>query len=133
MELPKPVGIALVLCDAVYTEPTGKRALVGMFDRIHATRFPALHPRMSVYISATDFRPNTQCVFEIVHGETDEKIVEARGPIPQAVGPTAICDFLFELQNVVFPESGTYFARFLGNGQVILQRPVDVVAPKKEK
>ncbi|HWP66894.1 MAG TPA: hypothetical protein VNO26_13365 [Candidatus Limnocylindria bacterium] len=41
---------ALLLCDAASRDAqTGKWTLVGVFDAVWASEFPAIHPRMDVY------------------------------------------------------------------------------------
>jgi hypothetical protein len=45
----EPVGHALLTCDAVARDPNGKITLYGIFDRIWAGQFPAVHPMLSVY------------------------------------------------------------------------------------
>jgi hypothetical protein len=126
-ELPKPVGIALVLCDNVYTESAGKQALIGLFNRIMAKKFPATHPRLCVFVSLTEVMPGTKCQLDIVHSETDEPVVRIEGPMPEGPGPIAVWDVVFPLETLVFMEPGTYYVRFFGNGQIILQRPFEVV------
>ena len=42
----KPSPISLVVCDNVYRELGGKSALVGLFNRITSSRFPAKHSRL---------------------------------------------------------------------------------------
>ena len=130
-----PSPIALVVCDAVYTEASGKAALVGLFNRITAARFPASHPQLCVYVSVTDVRPNTRFRLDIVHSETDHQVVSLQGPPPQGTDPTVICDFNFALHTVVFPEPGMYYIRFWGNDQLLLQRPFELraAAPAKEQ
>jgi len=123
-ELPAPVPIALVVCDAVYESPNGKRALIGLFDRISATQFPAEHPQLSVYVSITGVHRFTRCKLDIVHGETDEPVVTAEGPMPEQAGPVAIWELVFQFERLRFPEEGTYFVRFWGNDQILVQKPV---------
>ena len=129
----KPSPIALVVCDNVYTESSGKTALVGLFERIYATKFPAKHPRLCVYASVTDIRTNTKFKLDIVHSETDHVVVALGGPAPEGTTPVAICDMTFELGNLSFPEPGLYFIRFWGNEHLLLQRPFEVLMPSKEK
>ncbi len=132
-DIPHPVGLALVLCDSVYKDSSGKRALVGLFNVISAYKFPATHPRMVVYVSVTDIRPNTSLKLDIVHGETDEPVFHATGPAPEEHGPTAIFDYVFEIEGIVFTEPGTYFVRFWGNDYPLLQRPIQVVHIKSDE
>ena len=129
----KPAPIAVVICDIVYSESGGKTALVGLFNRITASRFPATHPRLCVYASATDIRPNTLFKLDIVHSETDHVVVTLEGPPPEETTPLTICDVTFDLRNLVFPEQGRYFVRFWGNEDILIERPFDVVSPKGEE
>lgn len=127
VSLPPPTPIALVLCDNVYQDSNGKQALVGLFQKIYADSFPALHPRMCAYVSITSVRPNTNCSLDIINAETDEAIVELRGPAPEGMGPNQVWEVVFELPMIAFPEPGKYYVRFLGNDQVLMQRPFTVV------
>jgi len=124
--LPPPTGIAIVVCDNVYTDSGGKRALVGLFNKISSSQFPAIHNRLCVFVSLTSLRLTTVCKLEIVHAETDEAIVEMQGPLPHD-NPTTICDMVFELRGLQFPEPGKYFIRFSGkDGITLLERPIEV-------
>ena len=125
-ERPKPVGIALVICDNVYKDSTGKRALIGLFNEIRTAAFPANHNRLCVLVSLTDLRPHTVCKLDVVHAETDEPVIEMEGPLP-VEDPTTICDLVFELRELQFPSAGTYYIRFFGNEQILIQRPIEVI------
>jgi hypothetical protein len=124
-QLPEPKCIALVVCDDVYEDSQQKRALVGLFTRIVAKQFPAGHPKICVFVSVTELRRQTTCKLDIV-GDDHEPIFELSGPFPQD-SPTVLCDIVFELNNVVFPEPGNYWVRFFGHGQILAQRPIEVV------
>lgn len=122
----KPSPIALVVCDNVYQESGGKIALVGLFNRIAAAKLPIRHPRLCVYASVTDIRPNTEFRLDIVHAETDHRVASLQGRSPEGADPTTICDMNFELNGLVFPEAGRYYIRFWGNDHLLLQRPFEV-------
>jgi hypothetical protein len=127
----KPTPIALVVCDAVYHESTRKTALVGLFNQIHASKFPAVHRRLCIYCSVTDTRSGSEFKIDIVHSETDETVLEMQLAPPPELSPTMIVDMTFELTNVQFKEAARYYIRFWGNGHLLLQRPFDVKeAPK---
>lgn len=125
--IPPPTGIALVVCDNVYTDSGGKRALIGLFNQIIATSFPAFHHRLCAFVSLTSLRPQTVCKLEIVDAETDEPIVSMQGPLRDD-NPTTILDLVFELHGVTFPHPGVYFVRFGGQDRVLMERPLEVVA-----
>jgi len=125
--LPPPTPIALVLCDNVYRDSNGKQALIGLFNKIFASKFPAVHPRMCAYVSITSIRPNTVCSLDIINAETDVPVIEIQGPAPDNIGPTGVWEVVFELPPVSFPEAGQYYVRFLGSHHVLMQRPFDVL------
>lgn len=118
-----PSPIALVVCDNVYQERSGKHALVGLFNRITARKFPVTHPRMCVFVSVTDIRPNSMFRLDVIDGETDENVIGMQGPPPKGSAPNDVVDMVFELHGVTFKRAGLYFIRFWGNEHLLLQRP----------
>lgn len=125
----KPSAIALVVCDALYQEPSGKAALIGLFNRLVAAKFPATHPQMCVYASVTDVHPGTKFRLIVEHAENGQKVAELiGGPAPEAdMNPTTILDLRFILQGLTFPEAGRYYIQFWANDNLLLQRPFDAV------
>lgn len=50
-----PIPVAILLCDQVITEnETGKKSIIGVFDRIWAKEFPAIHKPAAIYIRIAD-------------------------------------------------------------------------------
>lgn len=129
----KPVIIALIVCDNIYTEPGGKTALVGLFNSINSPAFPAKHPKLAVFVSLTDVHPGSVGKIDIVHGESDRPVVVGEGAFPDGVSRTDVVDMSFILNNVPFPEHGMYFIRFFVNGHVLVMRPFDLVLLPKGK
>lgn len=127
----KPVIIALVVCDNIYSEPGGKSALVGLFDNIRARTLPAKHPKLAVYVSVTDVEPGSHAKLDIVHAETDALVVSGEGPFPADTERLDIVDMQFVLNNVAFREAGLYFVRFFCNGHILVQRPLRVIVPSE--
>lgn len=125
----KPTPIALVICDSIYHEQGGKAALVGLFDGIATSQLPIKHPRMAVFASVTGLRAGSRAKLEIVHGESQDRIVTAEGPFPggpEELTPLTIVDMNFVLGNVLFREAGTYFVQFWCNDYLLLSRPFEV-------
>jgi len=55
--LETPMGLALVVCDTIIEDKlTGKKTLVGLFDRLQTSRLPCVHPAMTVFVSLTGGR-----------------------------------------------------------------------------
>lgn len=129
-----PEGLALLLCDDVYTQESGsKQSLIGLFNRVVTRELPAKHPRMVVFASVTDIRPNTIFKLDIVDAETERRLFMAEGPPPKERGALTILDLVFIIDNLTFPEPGTYYVRLFANEGVILQRPIDVVLTASNK
>ena len=129
-----PVAIALVICDSLYQDiPGGKPALIGLFSNITAQKFPAAHPRICVYVSVTEVMPNTQFRLDIVHSETDDPVATLKGPAPPNATPLQVFEMHFDLRNLVFPSAGTYYVRFWGNDNLILQRPLELIEGKQKQ
>jgi len=132
MDKPKPVPVALIVCDNVYKESRGKTALIGLFNRITVSRFPTRHSRICVYAAVTSVRPTDTYKVEFVHSETDEPAFAAEGPPPGKIDPVGICEFTFTIDNLVLKEPGLYYVRFWGNGYPLMERPI-TVAQRQEK
>ena len=131
----KPSPITLVVCENIYLDATGKKALIGLFGRITGpSEGPIVQRRMCIYVSITDIYPGTLLAVDIVHGETDTIVMKAESePLAPGINPTDILDISFVLTDLSFPEPATYFVRLLGNNEILLQRPIKVVRSKKEK
>lgn len=127
----RPSIIALVVCDNIYTESGGKTALVGLFNDIHVPEFPYVHSRLAIFVSVTGIRQGTKALLDIIHGTTDNPVIEARAEFKKDINPTTVVDMNFILSNVKFPEPGKYFIRFFGNGYPLVMRPFQVKHIKK--
>lgn len=124
MVAPEPV--AIVLCDHVYVDTsTQKRALIGLFNQIVATKVP-VRQRFCIYASATDIHKGTEFRIEIEHAESGDVIFTAKGPPPADTTPLTVCDFYFDL-GITFPHDGLYTIKMWGHDRIILQRPVEVI------
>jgi hypothetical protein len=127
--------IALVVCDSVYKDASGKQALIGLFNSIVSDRFPFVHGRLAVFVSLTSVRAAERCRLDIVHSESDHTVVQADTTLPQlpggAASPTAIYDMTFEFTELTFPEPGRYFIRYFAGGMPLVMRPFDVLQRQK--
>lgn len=76
----------------------------------------------------TEMYPHTRFAVDIRNAETDQEVMRVESPeAPSDVNPRTIFDFQFELENIIFPNEGTYIVRFSGNHQPLLERPIEVV------
>src|SRR5881296_785716 len=76
-----PVLVAALICDAAVQDPSsGKKTLVGIFDRMMTAELPAYRP-MSLYLKLTDAEGQYKLEIRFVHSETGN--VLARGMSPE--------------------------------------------------
>lgn len=52
---PIPSVVAMLICDQVITEQvTNKKSLIGVFDKFFSPSYPAILPRLAVYVKLAD-------------------------------------------------------------------------------
>lgn len=120
-----PTPLALVLCESVYEDRGGKRALVGLFNRIVSPTFPVRHPRIAAFVSIEGLPPGTNCKLDVVRAATGEPVASTEGRLPDG-SPATVCDLVFELCNLEFREPATYDVRFWANDRLVAQRAIEV-------
>jgi hypothetical protein len=126
--IPPPSALALVLCDAIWTDPgTGKKFLLGCFGAISAREFPAAHPILSAYILLTNGRGSKPFRVLIVDVDEDrEPISEINGDVnfPDIRTVVAI-DAVF--LGLSFPAAGEYRMQVFVGGEFIIERSILVL------
>ncbi len=131
--LEMPMGLALVVCDAIIEDKlTGKKTLVGLFDRVQTKKIPCVHPAMSVFVSLTGGRGEYPC--EIVCRHTDNETVafSAKGKVVLR-DPRHVVDLVFRLNGVRFPKPEMYWLHFLVDDVPIMMRPMFVQERRQEE
>jgi len=123
----RPTGLALILCDNIYVDRRGKRALVGIFNQISASQFPVIHNQMVAYAAVTAIRDGAVLKLEIAGAETERVIFAGELPPAEQADPTAILELSFDIENLGFPEPGRYYVTLWGNNYPLLQRPIQVI------
>jgi hypothetical protein len=109
-----PVLVAALVCDVAVADPsTGKKNLIGIFDVVHADRFPTLRP-MSVYIKLADAMGYYQLSLEYVKLEDDQKLAEASGEL-RSTDRLASVDLYISFPPMVIPAPGRYEFRVFAN------------------
>ena len=123
-----PTLVAILICDFVIRdERTHNVSLIGIFNTIHAPKFPTVHGRAHVFVSLTDGRGTRQGRLCLVDRETEGILAETLGEIRFPPDGRAVVDMNFELHNIVFPKPGNYAFDFYVEGELIGSRPFAVV------
>lgn len=102
-----PVLVAALICDVAATDPsTGKKNLIGIFDRLTGGTFPTAR-HISLYFKTTDAEGHYEILARFVRVAGNEVIAEAKGEV-DLPDRLASNDFLIDFQSLHFPEPGRY-------------------------
>ena len=127
------MGLALLVCDTIIEDKlTGKKTLIGLFDRIQSGRFPCVHPAMTVFVSLTGSRGNYPCEVICRHQDNETVSFSAKGQV-SLPDPLTVVDLVFRLNGVRFPKPGTYWLHFKVEDVPIMMRQLTVDKREREK
>lgn len=74
-----PVLVAVLVCDTTAVDPsTGKKSLIGVFDRVWVSQFPTQRA-MSVYAKLTDAQGFYRIKVKYVQTQTGQPLAEVEG------------------------------------------------------
>ena len=125
---PTPDVLALIVCDQIITDRlTGKQSLIGMFSKIHAQRYPASHPQLSVFVALTDGHGKTELVIRLVDSnEARSPIVEGKGMV-DFKSPRAIANLALQFHGLTFPEPGEYRVQLWSQGNLLREARLEMI------
>lgn len=105
----------VIICDMAFiTKETDNLNLIGVFENIVASSFPAIHPRFSV-VTNIEAEENTEHDILLVVKKGEDEIIRTSGSFI-GIKHRWICDFV----NFRFPEAGEYIFEISLDG-----RPLD--------
>lgn len=125
---PVPIVSAFLVCDSVIKDAdTGKVSLIGLFNAINVSQFPAVHPSLALFASLTDAEGEYDVRVDLVHVASNT--LTARFPPPDKP-PMRIAsderlnytDLIVRLQGLRFDEPGEYEFRLFVDGKLIALR-----------
>ena len=117
MASPPKIGVFL-LCDAAVQDPaTGKSTLVGVFDRIAASSFPATHGAFAIYLRMTGLNGQYEMVVQILSPDLESVVAETQFPDRLVVSDRLdVVEAALNLPGMVLPAPGRYTVRLVYNG-----------------
>jgi len=131
-EAPVPSVLAMLVCENIIIEAvTNKKTLVGVFNQIQNSQFPAPFGPFWIYARLADAEGDYVLRLELVHLETNKKILSASGMdvhVPNRLGPHELS---LNIQRIFFELPGTYEVLLYANDVWIGRTTVSVV--KKEQ
>jgi hypothetical protein len=123
--LPPPQVLALNVCDFIVIDPwTAKRTLIGLFSIVHAQKFPAFHPVLSVHASLTNGHGNVTIKVRLIDSEEARPAITEVESTIDFTDPRLVVDFQGTTMNIVFPEPGEYRVQLFGNGELLSERRI---------
>ncbi len=128
-----PMGLALLLCDSVIEDKyTGKKTLIGLFDRIQTLKLPCIHASMSIFISITGGHGKYPCQIEATHSDGATIAFSATGNVILK-DPHQVANLVFRMNNVKFLKAGMYCVRFTVDEMPIMLRQLIVLQQEQQK
>lgn len=106
--LPTPVPVAFLLCDQVSVDSmSGKKTIIGVFDRIWVETFPAAHRPIWLYVRVINCEGQYPVKIEYVQVASQTVMGRAEGTAHS--GDRQIyTDFVLQLPQIPLPERGEY-------------------------
>jgi hypothetical protein len=102
-----PVLVAVLVCDVATLDPgSGKKSLIGIFDRLNVKNFPTKRP-MSIYIKLADAQGKYDVAVRLVQRETNDVLTELEGALEVTDRLTSV-DFFLTAPPLPFPREGRY-------------------------
>ena len=121
-----PVLVAALVCDVAVADPSsGKKNLIGIFDRIFVREFPAQRP-MALYLKLSDAAGHYEMEVLFVQLESGNVIGKGQGMF-RIDDRLSSADFFLNLPPVLIPTAGRYEFQIFTNGILIGSTFLDVV------
>lgn len=120
-----------ILCDDVRQEIGGKLSLMGLFENIYATKFPAMHPRLAVITEWTEGKGEFSVAMKILSPDRKTVLRETASRITLNGVGFRHRDVSVHL-NIEFKTPGTYWVENYLDNEMINSIPMKVVQVKEQ-
>ncbi len=120
-----------LLCDDIRQELGGKISLMGIFENIYATSFPAVHPRLAIMNEWAEGSGEFEATLRIL--SPDRKTI-----LRESVTRLKLIDARFKHRdisihlNIEFREPGTYWIENYLDGILVNSIPLNVMLVKEK-
>jgi len=111
-----PVIKSFLIADSVFQSSDGKWCIIGIFDRIFAPSFPALHYSLGVFIRLADAEGDYKVDVEFY--DSSNRCLAKMTPLQLQVSDrTSEFGFGIQTYGLPIPGPGIYFLKVLFNGE----------------
>lgn len=126
----KPSLNFIIICDDVRQEIGGKISLMGLFENIYATKFPAIHPRLAIMAEWSEGRGEFEVKTRILSPDRKSVVRETVSKIKLNDANFRHRDVSLHL-NVDFKIPGTYWIENFLDDELVNSLPLKVVHVKE--
>lgn len=124
--IPPPLLVSAIVCDMVIVDVvTRKPSVIGIFENISATKYPARHPRLAFFFELTNGHEKTKIIIRLVDVQEEDKILFEWTVEREFTDVRQVVSSTFDIGWIQFPHPGEYrfqiFAGtdFLGERRII--------------
>jgi len=127
-----PVLVAALVCDVAVADPsTGKKNLIGIFDKVYVGKFPTQRP-MSLYMKVTDAEGDYETEVKYVQVGSGEVLARAEGKL-HSPNRLASADLHIAFPPLPIPNEGRYEFQVWANSMFLGATFIDALPPPKPK
>ncbi|MBI5639552.1 MAG: hypothetical protein HZA17_03915 [Nitrospirae bacterium] len=127
----KPSLNFTIICDDIRQEIGGKISLMGLFENIYATKFPAIHPRIAIMNEWSEGRGEFEATMRIFSPDKKSVLRETSSRIKLGEVTFRHRDASVHL-NLDFTTPGTYWIENYLDNELINSIPLKVVQVKEQ-
>lgn len=127
-----PVLVAALVCDVAVADPsTGKKNLIGIFDKIYVGKFPTQRP-MSLYVKVTDAEGDYDTEARYVQIGSGKVLAKAEGKL-HSENRLASIELIVPFPPLPIPEEGRYEFQVWVNSMFLGAAFIDTMPKPKVK
>lgn len=130
-DINKPSLNFTILCDDVRQEVGEKLSLMGLFENIYATRFPAMHPRLAIISEWAEGKGEFTVMMRIMSPDRKNILRETSSRMKLNGMGVRHRDVSVHL-NIEFKSPGTYWIENYLDNELINSIPMKVVQIKEQ-
>ena len=129
----EPDLIAVVVCEDVLANPSGRLTLYNLFQDLTADLFPAVFPRL--HVVTTWYNPMPEPARAVIQAGIVAPDGTAIGNAAATitVAPNAYHTQISRFQGLIFPVPGDYRVQVQRGSRQVCDLPLVVVAPEEER
>ena len=127
----KPSLNFTIICDDARQEMGGKISLMGLFENIYATSFPATHPRLAIMSEWSEGKGEFEIKLQILSPDRKTVLRETVSKLSLNTVSVRHRDISLHL-NIDFQSPGTYWIENFLDGERMNSIPLNVVHVKEQ-